>query len=205
MYTLPKLNYEFDSLEPYIDQETLTIHYGKHHQTYCDKLNVALENYSELANQPADDLLRDLEKMPTEIKTAIKNFGGGFVNHNFFWEILTPPAGARNMPEGELAEKINGQFGSFENFKKEFSQQALSLFGSGWTWLIVDNDKNLKIINTVNQESPLSIGFKPLLTMDVWEHAYYLKYQNRRAEFIEALWPILNWDQIKENYEKAVS
>jgi Fe-Mn family superoxide dismutase len=196
MYTLPKLNYELDALEPYLDKETMALHYGKHHQTYCDKLNATLEKYPELAEKPAEELLKDLSGLPEEIRKPVQNFGGGFVNHNFFWSILAPAKEGENLPTGELAQKINEQFGSFDDFKKQLSDKALSVFGSGWTWLIVNKEGDLEIISTPNQESPLSAGQKPLLTIDVWEHAYYLKYQNRRAEFIEAVWSVFDWTQI---------
>lgn len=203
MYILSKLNFAFDALEPYLDQETMALHYGKHHQTYCDKLNGALEKYPDLAEKPAEDLLKDLASLPEEIRKAVQNFGGGFVNHNFFWSILGKPDGRDNLPTGELAQKIDQQFGSFEIFKKQLSDKALSLFGSGWTWLIVNKAGDLEITTTTNQDSPLSFGQKPLLTIDVWEHAYYLKYQNRRADFIEALWSVFDWRQIEENFELA--
>ncbi|MFA6476433.1 MAG: superoxide dismutase [Candidatus Paceibacterota bacterium] len=201
MYTLPKLNYELDGLEPYIDKETMSLHYGKHHQTYCDKLNGALEKYPELAEKPAEDLLKDLSALPEEIKKAVQNFGGGFVNHNFFWSILAPAKDGKNLPIGTLAQKITEQFGSFTDFKKQLSDKAIGVFGSGWAWLVVNKEGNLEIISTPNQDSPLSIGQKPLITIDVWEHAYYLKYQNRRAEFVEAIWAIFDWAKVEENYK----
>lgn len=207
MYTLPKLNYELDALEPYLDKETIALHYGKHHQTYCDKLNGALEKYPELSEKPAEDLLKDLNNLSEDIKKAVQNFGGGFVNHNFFWSILASPRrslseggkneSGENLPVGELAQKINEQFGSFEEFKKQLSDKAIGVFGSGWAWLVVNKEGNLEIITTPNQDSPLSVGQKPLLTIDVWEHAYYLKYQNRRAEFVSAIWAVFNWSLIE--------
>lgn len=196
MYTLPKLNFAFDALEPYLDKETMSLHYGKHHQTYCDKLNGALEKYPDLMARPAEDLLKNLANLPEEIRKSVQNFGGGFVNHNFFWSILKKPEGEANLPTGELAQKITDQFGSFENFKKELSDQAAGLFGSGWVWLVKNKEGNLEIVKTSNQDSPLTLGQSPLLTIDVWEHAYYLKYQNRRAEFVEALWTVFNWSTI---------
>ncbi len=207
MYTLPKLNYELDALEPYLDKETMALHYGKHHQTYCDKLNGALEKYPELAEKPAEELLKDLSNLPEEIRKPVQNFGGGFVNHNFFWSIITSPrqslneggstSSEENIPTGELAQKITEQFGSFEDFKKQVSDKALGLFGSGWVWLVLNKEGNLEITTTPNQDSPLSVGQKPLLTIDVWEHAYYLKYQNRRAEFVTAIWFVFNWPFIE--------
>lgn len=199
MYILPKLNFEFEALEPYLDKETMAIHYGKHHQTYCDKLNGALEKYSDLLARPAEDLLKDLNSLPEEIRKSVQNFGGGFVNHNFFWSILTAPK-ENNLPTGKLAQKIIEQFGSFSDFQKQLSDKAVSVFGSGWAWLVVNEEGNLEIISTSNQDSPLTFGQKPLLTIDVWEHAYYLKYQNRRAEFVEAVWAVFNWQKIGEIY-----
>lgn len=203
MYTLPKLNYELDSLEPYLDKETMSLHYGKHHQTYCDKLNGALEKYPELAEKAAEELLKDLNSLPEEIRKPVQNFGGGFVNHNFFWSILSPNKGEENIPTGELVQKIDEQFGSFEEFKKQLSDKALSVFGSGWAWLVVNKEGDLEIISTSNQDSPLTVGQVPLLTIDVWEHAYYLKYQNRRAEFITAIWQVFDWAQIEKNFVSA--
>ncbi len=198
MHTLVNLKYEFDALEPHLDKETLSIHYGKHHQTYCDKFNTALEKYPDLTNKLAEDLLRDLSSLPEEIRKSVQNFGGGFVNHNFFWAILRPnPQSEINLPTGKLAQKINDDFGSFVNFKEKFSNQALTLFGSGWTWLVLNSAGNLEIVNTSNQDSPLSQGLKPLLTIDVWEHAYYLKYQNKRADFIEAFWFVVDWQAVE--------
>lgn len=198
MYILPKLNYSFDALEPYFDQATMVLHYSKHHQTYCDKLNGVLEKYPDLANKPAEDLLRDLANLPEEIKKSVKNFGGGYVNHNLFWSILKPnPQGEEILPIGKLAHKITDDFGSFADFKEKFNNQALTLFGSGWTWLVLNQEGKLEIINTSNQDSPLSQGLRPLLTIDVWEHAYYLKYQNRRADFINAFWSIIDWQAVE--------
>lgn len=203
MYTLPKLKYELNALEPYIDRETMALHYGKHHQTYCDKLNGALEKYPELAEKLAEELLKELNNLPEEIRKSVQNFGGGFVNHNFFWSILRKPEEGNNLPMGELAQKIDQQFGNFDFLKKQLSDKALGLFGSGWAWLVVNQVGALEITTTANQDSPLSLGKRPLLTIDVWEHAYYLKYQNRRAEFIEALWSVFNWRKIEENFELA--
>lgn len=200
MYILSRLIFELDDLEPYLDKETMALHYDKHHQTYCDKLNRALEKYPELSAKPAEELLKDLDSLPEEIRKLVQNFGGGFVNHNFFWSILATPK-ENNIPAEKLAQKITEQFGSFENFKKQFSDKALSLFGSGWTWLVTDKEGQLEIINTTNQDSPLTLGLRPLLVIDVWEHAYYLKYQNRRAEFIEAIWQVFDWPKIREIYE----
>lgn len=194
-HVLPKLPYAFDALEPYMDSKTVEIHYSKHHQTYCDKLNLALEKHPDLFDKDVEELLTGLDKVPKDIQTAVRNFGGGYVNHNLFWECMHPAS--KSAPKGKIVEKINKDFGSFEEFKKQFTQHATTLFGSGYTWLVESNGK-LEIINTKDQDSPLSVGKKPLLVIDVWEHAYYLKYQNRRAEFIESWWNIVNWKKVEE-------
>lgn len=196
-HILPKLPYSFDALEPYMDAKTVEIHYSKHHQTYCDKLNLALEKHSDLAEKKVEDLLVGLDKIPKDIQTAVRNFGGGFVNHNVFWECMAPHS--KSAPKGKIVEKINKDFGSFDEFRKQFTQHATTLFGSGYTWLVESKGK-LEIINTKDQDSPLSMGKKPLLVIDVWEHAYYLKHQNRRAEFIEAWWNIVNWSKVEHNF-----
>ncbi len=194
---LPKLPYSYDALEPYMDAKTVEIHYSKHHQTYCDKLNVALENHPALSEKKVEELLVDLDSMPKDIQVAIRNFGGGYVNHNVFWECMAPHS--KSVPKGKIVEKINKDFGSFDEFKKQFTDSATKLFGSGYTWLVLSSGK-LEIINTKDQDSPLTIGKKPLLVIDVWEHAYYLKYQNKRADYIEAWWNIVNWKKVEENF-----
>lgn len=196
-HVLPKLPYSYDALEPYMDAKTVEIHYSKHHQTYCDKLNLALEKHPSLSDKKVEELLINLDKVPKDIQTAVRNFGGGFVNHNMFWECMARHS--KSVPKGKIVEKINKDFGSFDEFKKQFTQHAISLFGSGYTWLVLSDGK-LEIINTKDQDSPLSLGKKPILVIDVWEHAYYLKYQNRRAEFIEAWWSIINWKKVEENF-----
>jgi Fe-Mn family superoxide dismutase len=193
-HTLSKLPFAFDALEPFLDAKTMEIHYTKHHQTYVDKLNAALEKHPELQGKTIEELLKHPNNIPDDIKTAVKNFGGGTANHTFYWSILAKD----KKPGKEILDAINKSFGSYEKFKEQFTASASSLFGSGWTWLVKNKDK-LEIINTANQESPLAQGKTPLLVIDLWEHAYYLKFQNRRAEFIEAFWNVINWDKVKEN------
>jgi Fe-Mn family superoxide dismutase len=201
-FTLPTLNYKYESLEPFMDAKTVEIHYSKHHQTYCDKFNAALEKHHELFKLTPEKIVSDLSMVPEDIKQAVRNHGGGFVNHNFFWCVLGEAG--KHPISGHIKTEIEAAFGSFDNFKKQFSEAALNRFGSGWVWLVLDEGK-LSIISTPNQDSPLSEGKIPLLTIDVWEHAYYLKYQNRRAEFIESFWNIVNWDEVGKKYEAALS
>lgn len=198
-YTLPELGYDFNALEPFIDAQTMEIHFTKHHQTYVDKLNAALEKFPELYNTPLTDLIKNLDSIPEEIRTAVRNHGGGHLNHSFFWTILEINNGAG--PEGVLSEMINRDFESFENFKTQFTEAATANFGSGWTWLVKNMSGGLKIISTANQDSPLSLGLTPIIGLDVWEHAYYLKYQNKRADYIAAFWNIINWQKIQENVQ----
>ena len=198
-YELPKLPYEYNALEPYIDAQTMEIHHSKHHQGYVDKLNAALESSSELQEKSLEDLLRSLESVPQEIRTAVRNNGGGHYNHSLFWKIMRVPT-ENNNPEGSLAEAINGKFSDFSSFKDKFVQAATTLFGSGWTWLVADSSNELQIITTPNQDNPVTTGLKPLLGLDIWEHAYYLKYQNRRPEYIKAWWQVVNWQEVEQNY-----
>jgi len=198
-YKLPELNYSYDALEPFIDARTMEIHYTKHHQTYIDNLNKALEGRDEFKDMPIEDLIASLNTLPEEIKTPVRNNGGGHLNHTMFWQMMAPNAGGE--PKGELAEKINETFGGFDKFKEEFKKAALGRFGSGWAWLVVDNGK-LKIVSTPNQDNPITDGLKPILGIDVWEHAYYLKYQNRRADYIDAWFNVINWDKVFEFYNK---
>lgn len=198
---LMKLPYEYGALEPFIDARTMEIHHGKHHQTYVDKLNIALEKNPELQDKKVDELLMNLQVVPEEIRTALRNSGGGVFNHNFFWEIMTGNKKEREM-KGKVFDAINKTFGSFDNFKKMFSDAALNRFGSGWAWLVLNRGK-LEICSTANQDCPLSEGKIPLLTLDVWEHSYYLKFQNRRGDYIAAFWNIVNWKRVNELYEKA--
>lgn len=200
MFSLPELAYKFDALEPWFDSQTMEIHYGKHHQTYVDKLNAAVKDYPDLQEKSVDKLLSDLAQIPETIRMAVKNFGGGVANHNLFWQLLAP---GEQKPTGQVLELINTAFGSFEKFKELFTNAAASHFGSGWAWLTIDSAQKLEIFSLPNQDSPLSVGKTPLLALDVWEHAYYLKYQNRRPEFIEAFWHVVNWAEVEKRLETA--
>jgi Fe-Mn family superoxide dismutase len=198
-HELPKLPYEYNTLEPYMDELTVRIHHDKHHQTYVDKLNAALEPYPGLQKLKVEELLKDLNKIPEAGRTAIKNHGGGVLNHNQFWEILK-----KDIPITKtMNDAITKDFGNFESFKKQFSDSAMGRFGSGWAWLVVNNGK-LEIVSTANQDTPLSEGKIPILMIDVWEHAYYLKYQNRRAEFVENFFKIINWKEVEKKYKEAM-
>lgn len=197
MFTLPKLSYNYNALEPFMDEKTMTIHHTKHHQGYVDKLNQTLEKYPKLQESNIEDLLMDLNSIPKEIRTAVINTGGGHFNHSFFWKIMAPKT--KSDLSDKLLKEINSSFGGLDEFKDSFTQSAVSIFGSGWAW-VVKNDNKLEIINTTNQDSPISNGLKPLLCLDVWEHAYYLKYQNKRADYIDAWWNVVNWDQVEKNF-----
>ena len=197
-YTLPQLGYSYDSLEPFIDAKTMEIHYTKHHQGYVDKLNKAIGSHPELADKSAEDLLKELDSIPEDIRTAVRNNGGGHVNHSFFWPLLKKEVEAK----GEIVEAIKEKFGSLDKFKEDFSAKAATLFGSGWCWLVMNNGQ-LEIVQTHNQDNPISQGMIPVIGLDVWEHAYYLKYQNKRPEYIEAFFSIINWETANENYLKA--
>lgn len=199
-YTLPDLPYAYDALEPYFDEETMHLHHDKHHNTYVNNLNAAIEKHPELGEKSVEDLVADLKNVPEDIYTAVRNNGGGHVNHAFFWKILSPDGGGE--PTGALGNAIDKEFGSFDSFKDEFKTAATGRFGSGWAWLVLDNGK-LKITSTPNQDSPLTDGQTPVLGLDVWEHAYYLKYKNVRPDYIAAFWHIVNWDQANKNYEAA--
>jgi Fe-Mn family superoxide dismutase len=199
VFSLPKLEFNYSDLEPYMDAKTVEIHYSKHHQSYCDKLNGAIEKHPELSGKAAEELLKNLDNISEDIRIAIRNFGGGFVNHNFFWSILAKSGQKCN---GKILKEVEKTFGSFDDFKKKFSESAGGVFGSGWTWLVLNKGK-LEILNTANQDSPLTQGKIPLLVIDVWEHSYYIKYQNRRAEFIEAFWNIINWNKVNVLFEGA--
>ncbi|MDY0405559.1 superoxide dismutase [Virgibacillus sp. 179-BFC.A HS] len=199
-FELPELPYAYDALEPTIDKETMNIHHTKHHNTYVTKLNAALEGHADLQEKSLEDLISNLDAVPEDIRTAVRNNGGGHANHSLFWKVLSPNGGGE--PTGELADKINDKFGSFDKFKEEFAAAAAGRFGSGWAWLVLDNGE-LAIESTPNQDSPLMEGKKPLLGLDVWEHAYYLKYQNKRPEYISAFWNIVNWDEVAKNYNEA--
>jgi Fe-Mn family superoxide dismutase len=197
-HELPPLPYGYDALEPHIDARTMEIHHTKHHQGYVNNLNAALEKHPELEKKSVEDLLKDLNSIPEDIRTAVRNNGGGHANHSMFWPTMSPDGGGE--PEGELAEAINSTFGSFSDFKAQFSKAAAGRFGSGWAWLCLDRAGKLTITSTPNQDNPVSDGLRPVVGLDVWEHAYYLKYQNRRAEYISAWWNVVNWKQVAKNY-----
>ncbi|MCF8051360.1 MAG: superoxide dismutase [Desulfobacterales bacterium] len=197
-HTLPELPYAYDALEPYIDAKTMEIHHTKHHQTYIDKLNATMGPYKDLQGVNAEKLLERLEDIPEDIRTAVRNHGGGHANHSFFWPILKMGVSFT----GPAADAVTKRFGGFEDFKQAFSQAATLLFGSGWAWLVFDKDKgSLEIVTTANQDSPVSTGKTPVLGLDVWEHAYYLKYQNRRPEYVEAFFNVINWEKVNEIYD----
>jgi Fe-Mn family superoxide dismutase len=198
-FELPKLPYAVDALEPYIDAQTMTIHHTKHHQTYITNLNAALEKHPELAEKSLEDLLSDLNAVPEDIRTAVRNHGGGTWNHNLFWEIMAPKAAV--TPSAELQKALDAAFGSFDTFKSEFEKAANGRFGSGWGWLVKKGD-GLSIVSTANQDNPLSDGSTPILGLDVWEHAYYLKYQNRRAEYVSNWWNVVNWEAVADRYNQ---
>ncbi|MFN3741408.1 MAG: superoxide dismutase [Anaerolineales bacterium] len=196
-YELPPLPYAYDALEPYIDARTMEIHHTKHHQAYITNLNGAIEKHPELATTSLDDLLRDLNAVPEDIRTIVRNHGGGAWNHSLFWVIMSPKGGG--APSGELAKAIEQAFGSFEAFKAEFEKAANGRFGSGWAWLVLQQGQ-LAVVSTANQDNPLSDGMIPLMGIDVWEHAYYLKYQNRRAEYVSNWWNVVNWEEVARRF-----
>ncbi|HEY0605555.1 MAG TPA: superoxide dismutase [Herpetosiphonaceae bacterium] len=198
-HELPPLPYDYAALEPHIDAQTMTIHHDKHHAAYVNNLNAALEKYPELQSQSAEDLIRDLNSVPEDIRTAVRNNGGGHVNHTMFWQIMGPNGGGQ--PTGALADAINDSFGSFEDFKKQFNEAGTKRFGSGWVWLVRGSDGKLSITSTANQDNPISEGSTPILGNDVWEHAYYLKYQNRRPDYLAAWWNVVNWEEVSNRYE----
>lgn len=199
-YELPDLPYSFDALEPHIDEETMKIHHGKHHNTYVTKLNAALEGHDDLAQKSVEDVVANLNSVPENIRTAVRNNGGGHANHSLFWKIMSPNGGGQ--PGGELADALKQKFGSFEDFKEKFKNAAAGRFGSGWAWLVVNNGE-LEIVDTPNQDNPLTDGKTPILGVDVWEHAYYLKYQNRRPDYLEAFFNVINWDEVEKRYKEA--
>jgi Fe-Mn family superoxide dismutase len=200
-HTLPELPYAYNALEPYIDEQTMQIHHGKHHNAYVTNLNKALEGHDALAAKSIEDLLRGIHDVPEDIRTAVRNNGGGHANHTLFWNIMAPNAGG--APTGALADAIHAAFGSFDEFKTKFASAAATRFGSGWAWLNVTADGSLEITSSANQDSPLMDGKTPILGLDVWEHAYYLKYQNRRPDYINAFWNVVNWDAVSKNYAAA--
>jgi Fe-Mn family superoxide dismutase len=201
-FSLDPLPYPFEALEPYIDAKTMEIHHDKHHGTYVAKLNAALEQAPQLQTWSLEDLLKNLSQVPDSIRQAVRNHGGGHYNHQLFWNILAPKGGGE--PGGSLGKLIARDFGSFESFKEQFSTGATNLFGSGWQWLVVNPEKKFQLVALPNQDNPLTNGLIPIFGLDVWEHAYYLKYQNRRADYITAFWNVVNWKQVDENLEKAL-
>lgn len=192
MFALPKLNYSYDALEPHIDAQTMELHHTKHHQTYVDKLNAALEKHVEWQDKTLEELLTNVDKLPDEIKTPVRNHGGGHFNHSFFWKTLAKPEGENKEPEW------------FKPFKADFENSATTLFGSGWTWLAVDGTE-VKIVNMPLQDAPIMNGLKPILGLDLWEHSYYLKFQNRRPEYIQSFWKVVNWPEVTKNYEQLLA
>jgi Fe-Mn family superoxide dismutase len=199
-YTLPNLPYPADALEPTIDKMTMEIHHGRHHKAYVDNLNKALEGQAALQNLPVEQLLRDIAKVPDNLRQAVINNGGGHANHSMFWEIMAPKAGGK--PSGPLADDINKLCGDFAAFQQQLKQAAVGRFGSGWAWLVLAGGK-LQIVSTPNQDSPYMTGQMPIMGVDVWEHAYYLKYQNKRADYVDAWWNVVNWNAVAERYAKA--
>jgi Fe-Mn family superoxide dismutase len=199
MHVLPNLEYEYTSLEPFIDEQTMMIHHTKHHQTYIDKLNLALEKYSELQELSAEELIKNLNKIPEEIRTQVRNHGGGHFNHSMFWKLLKKDVKISN----KFLNILKRDFGNFEKFKELFSKSANGLFGSGWCWLILNNER-LEIINTQNQDNPISQGKIPILGIDLWEHAYWKLYINKKNEYVEAFYNVINWEQVEKNYENAI-
>ena len=199
MYTLPALPYDFAALEPHIDARTMEIHHGKHHQAYIDKVNAALEG-TDLLRKPVEEVIANLDAVPEDKRGAVRNNGGGHANHSLFWTVMSPDGGG--TPDGALGEAINDAFGGFEKFQEEFATAAATRFGSGWAWLISDGGK-LSVMSTPNQDSPIMEGKTPILGLDVWEHAYYLNYQNKRPDYVKAFWNVINWSEVSRGLEEA--
>ena len=199
VYKLPDLPYDYSALEPYIDEQTMRLHHDMHHQTYVNSLNAALKDHPGLSELPVEELVGQLDKIPENIRKAVRNSGGGHANHSLFWKLLSPHFDTN--PEGNLREAIDSEFGSFEKFKQQFTEAAMKVFGSGWAWLVKDNAGQLKIMTTADQDPPLSVGLTPVLGIDVWEHAYYLKYQNLRPKYVEAFWHIVNWEEAGKRFD----
>ncbi len=199
-YELPALPYGYDALEPHIDARTMEIHHTKHHQGYVNNLNAALDKHPELKDKDLNELLSNLNAIPEDIRTAVRNNGGGHANHSLFWECMTPES---TSPSGELAQAIDSAFGSFDGFKEQFAKAGATRFGSGWAWLALDSGGQLVVTSTPNQDNPVSEGLVPVLGLDVWEHAYYLNYQNRRPDYITAWWNVVNWNKVAESYNDA--
>jgi len=200
-FEVPPLPYDYSALEPYIDTQTMQLHHDKHHAAYVNNLNAALEQHADLQNKPAEDLIRDLNSIPEAIRMAVRNNGGGHVNHSMFWQIMKPNGGGD--PTGDIAAAIKESFGDFEELKKQFNDAGVKRFGSGWTWLVLGRDGKLAVMSTANQDNPMSEGSYPIMGNDVWEHAYYLKYQNRRPEYLAAWWNVVNWDEINKRFMQA--
>jgi Fe-Mn family superoxide dismutase len=198
IHTLPDLPYKYDALEPFVDEKTMRVHHDFHHQSYLDKFLTAIQDYPEYMEMPIEEILANLDSVPIDIRTKVRNAGGGYYHHSLFWTMMRPNGG--DEPTGKLGEKIAAKWGSFESFQEEFMSNAKSLFGSGWTWLVKDDAGNIEIMNTPNQDSPITVGKKPVMGLDVWEHAYYLLYQNRRPEYIKAWWNVVNWEMAEEYY-----
>jgi Fe-Mn family superoxide dismutase len=200
-FELPPLPYDYSALEPYIDEQTMHLHHDKHHQAYVTNLNNALQGQSQFENLPIEELIRRINEVPESIRTAVRNNGGGHLNHSMFWQIMKPNGGGE--PTGPLASAVTSTFGSFDNFKTQFNDAGVKRFGSGWAWLVMDRAGALSVISTANQDSPLMDGMLPIMGNDVWEHAYYLKYQNRRPDYLAAWWNVVNWDEIARRYQQA--
>jgi superoxide dismutase, Fe-Mn family len=200
-YTLPDLPYDPSALEPHIDEQTMRIHHGKHHQAYVNNANDALKGHDQLQQLSVEDLLRRIDEVPQEIRTKLRNNAGGHANHSLFWQIMGPDAGGE--PAGALGEAIRSEFRDFASFREQFSTAAKGRFGSGWGWLVVADGGRLQVMDTANQDSPYMSGYTPILGLDVWEHAYYLHYQNRRPDYVEAWWNVVNWDEVQRRFEKA--
>jgi len=203
-FALPKLSYPYNALEPHFDAQSMEVHHSKHHQAYTDKLNDALADQPDLAGQSAEDIIANLNTVPGEIRTAVRNNGGGYINHSLFWQVLAPANERQEKPNADLAQAIDNQFNNYDSFVDQFNQAATTHFGSGWAWLVVDGNDQLQITTTVNQDSPLTSGNTPILTLDLWEHSYYLKYQNRRPEYIAAFWNVINWEEVQRRYTAAL-
>ncbi|AHV36784.1 superoxide dismutase [Aeromonas dhakensis] len=202
-HTLPALAYAYDALEPHIDALTMEIHHSRHHQTYINNLNAALADHPELAALPVEELLARFDSLPVQLQGAVRNHGGGHANHSLFWRVMSPQGGGE--PAGELAAAIQRDLGGFEAFKQAFTQAALSRFGSGWAWLVVDGSGKLQVVSSANQDSPLQDGLVPILGLDVWEHAYYLKYQNKRPDYIAAFYKVIDWNEVARRYVAALA
>lgn len=200
-HELAPLPYSFDALEPHIDAMTMEIHHDRHHAAYIGNLNGALDKHPELFDRSVESLIADLGSVPEDIRTAVRNNGGGHLNHDFFWKLMGPNGGG--APSGDLGDAINGTFGDFDTFKQQFTQAGTTRFGSGWAWLSVDGGGKLVVSSTANQDNPISEGLKPVLGLDVWEHAYYLKYQNKRPDYIGAFWNVVDWNQVAANFKAA--